>query len=647
MAQNERKPQISEAEISETLKLTGRVLWLTKDPELIRAQIEGEDFQVTDSDMLLDWANTDQLIPSYACMQYSDSENLGRFLCTGYEGIEKDEISNSDSQALVLGESAGRGSSREHLQLALRGAGIRVVIAKSFERIFWENCRNWCIPCLPFESEVSQKLIRGDTVSWEEILLGYDKLSQDILNFGGLLPYTKARLEGKVSLPVVATALRPMTIVERIIARNTRVTGESDGVAAVKPGDVLVAKVDKKYAYELQTIISQKVLEETFGKEAPVKNDNTWLFEDHLALMPPDIPITTRHRDAQRAFAQKYQIAEYRAGRDGVEGICHTVMLEKHVLPGELGLGNDSHTCHLGVTNALAVAKGASELAAALLTGDIPLEVPETIRVVLKGKLKPGLTTTDGMLHIISRQDFKDGIASGRVLQFGGQALDDIDVDEQATFTNMSIEGQAFTGIVEPNEKLVEFMIKKHKLDRETVENLFVYPDEGAVYFDEIEIDLDDVQRMVSLPGDTQNAVPLQEVEGTKIDFFYIGSCKQGNLESLRKAAMILKGRRIAEGVRMQVQANTRWVEETLRAEGIFDIYEQAGVEVIARGCGPCMGATTDANERKETVLSATDRNFANRMGKNRTVYLAGVEVVAASAVLGYIAAPEDIAKVA
>ena len=645
MSHKEQGKQAYETDFSaESLSITGRVLWLTKDPALIRAQIEGADFQVTDPDLLLDWTNTDQLIPSQYCMQFSDSENLGRYLGTGYEGIKTGDIKESNSQVLVLGESAGRGSSREHLQLALRGAGIGFVIARSFERIFWENCRNWGIFTLPLESEVWAKLVRSEVVRRNEVISHYDKLSQDILNFGGLLQYTRARLEGKVRVPTVDTAKRAMTIAEKIIAKNARVDDSSDdGVVAVKPGDVLIVKVDKKYAYELQTIISQQVLEETFGQEAPVKSENTWLFEDHLALMSPNIPVTVRHRDAQRAFAQKYAIGEYRAGREGVEGICHTVMLERHVLPGELVLGNDSHSCHLGVANALAVGKGASELAAALLTDDIPLEVPETIRVLLKGKLKEGITTTDVMLYLISMQQFKDGIASGKVLQFGGKALNEIDVDEQATFANMSIEGQAFTGIVEPNEKLVEFMMIRHVFNRETVEKLLVYPDEKATYAAYFEIDLANVERMVSLPGDTQNAVPLSEIKGTKVDYFYIGSCKQGNLESLRQAATLLKGRKIADGVRMQVQANTREVEYTLKREGIFEIFEQAGVEVIGRGCGPCMGATEDANDRDEIVLSATDRNFKGRMGKHRQVYLANAQVVAASAIMGEICSPEEL----
>ena len=644
MSQIEQEKQSPEQDSSkESLRLTGRILWLTKDPKLIRRQVEGEDLGYVRPEDLLDRISTDQIIPSQWCMTYSDPENLAKHLLTGVEGIESGDLKGK-FQAIGWGSSAGRGSSREHSQLAFQGAGIDFLIGGSFERIFKENCHNYRIYTLNHNQEQTAKLLSGESLTVEQLIAHEDPLTQEIVKAGGLIAFTKARLEGRVGIPKVDTHSMPMTIAEKIIARNTRIANtDNDGVSAVKPGDGLIARVDKKYAYELQTIISQQVLGNTFGEEAPVKSDNVWLFEDHLALMPADIPVTVRHRDAQRAFAQKYGIPEYRADSDGVEGICHTVMLERHVLPGELVLGNDSHTCHLGVANALAVGKGASEFASALITGDIPLKVPETIRVFLKGKLRVGITTTDVMLHLISLPQFKAGIASGKVLQFGGEALNEINVDEQATFTNMAIEGQAFTGIVEPNEKLVEFMMSRHNYDKETVKELLVYPDEEVAYFDNVEIDLDNVERMVSLPGDTQNAVPLSGVKDTKINYFYIGSCKQGNLESLRQAAALLKGRRIAQGVRMQIQANTREVENTLREEGILEIFERSGIEVIGRGCGPCMGATSDANDREEIVLSATDRNFQGRMGRNRLVYLASVPVVVASAVAGKICEPEDI----
>lgn len=604
-------------------------------------------FILRDSDNnLLDRVSTDQIIPSIWCMQYSDAENLGRYLLTGVNGIKPGDIKNFGADIIVAGKSFGRGSSREHAQIALKGAGIRFVIAESVERIFRENCRNYGIFVLPLNNKISQRLIKGELVEMDEILPQYDKLSQDIYRAGGLLSYAKKRLEGYVHLPLVDTPKRPMTIAEKIIARNARLNGIGKKcVVAVKPGDILLAKVDKKYAYELQTIISQYELEKIFGNNPPLRyTENTWLFEDHLALMSSDIPVANRHREAQREFARKYNIQEYRAGRDGIEGICHTVMLEKHVLPGEMILGNDSHTCHLGAVNALAIGKGASEFAAALITGDVPLEVPETIRINLKGELKQGITAKDLMLTILSRKDMKDElIASHKVLEFGGEALERMDFDDQIVLTNMAIEGQAFSGIIEPNSKIIEFIMTKHGLSKDEVERMLVYPDNDANYYTTLDIDLGDIKEMVALPGDTQNAVPIDQVKGTKINFAYIGSCTGGKLKDLREAAEILKGRKIAEGVEMQIQASSKAVLRQAEKEGLMEIFEEAGAKIVKQGCGNCMGATEEAQTRIADAITSTNRSFEGRMGKGTRAFLASPRVVAASALSGVISKPQDI----
>lgn len=632
-------------------------LWVSSKPFFLEKRVVLGDFQSKNGlevkisgteDKLLSRVSTDSIINSSWCMKYSDSENLGWYAFDDIEGIQPGDLKKSEANVLVVGQSFGRGSSREHAQLALKGAGIKFIVAKSSERIFRENCRNYGIYILPFGSLASSKLVSGEIIELEEIISHYDKLSQDIYRAGGLLRYTKARLEGYVRLPFVDTPIRPMTIAEKIVAKNTRVNGiGEDGVYAVKPGDVVLAKTNKKFAYELQTIVSQQGLEDTFGDFAPINPQNTWLFEDHLALMPPDVPVTVRHRDAQRAFAEKYNIPEYRAGRDGVEGICHTVMLEKHVLPGELVLGNDSHTCELGALNTLAVGKGASEFAAALITGDIPLEVPETIRIKLHGKLSEGVTSKDLMLSILSRRDIGgDLIASNRVMQFGGDALEELDFDDQTVLTNMAIEGQAFTGIIEPNKKLFEFVMDKHGLKRDEVESLLVYPDENAEYFDTINIDLDSIKKMVALPGDTQNAVQIDTLKETSVEFAYIGSCTGGKLKDLREVAKVLNGRTVSPGVEMQIQASSKSVMEQAKAEGLIEIFVSAGAKVISQGCGNCMGATEEAKSRVANAITSTNRSFKERMGKHTKAYLASPDVVAASAVAGIICAPNDLPQI-
>ncbi|OGD89839.1 hypothetical protein A3D07_02845 [Candidatus Curtissbacteria bacterium RIFCSPHIGHO2_02_FULL_42_15] len=593
---------------------------------------------------LAKWVSTDEIIPSIWCMRYSDPENLGRYLLTGRGGIKTGQIQSQNPQVLVLGESSGRGSSREHAQLALRGAGIELVVGDNLAKIFEDNCHNYGIHTLSLKKAREMGVFERGSISMNELMSQYDLVTRDILAYGGLLPYTKARVERKIRIPEITTRMRQMTIAEKIIARSARTPQGDAGVEAVQPGDAVIVKTDKKYAYELQTIISQQVLEETFGSDTSIKSKNVWLFEDHLAHMGPDNPVTKRHRDAQRAFARKFQIPEYRVEENGVEGICHTVMLESHVLPGDLVLGNDSHTCHLGAANALALGKGASEFAAAVVTEDTPLVVPESIRIELRGNLNPGITSKDVMLHLISRKQFRDDlVAANRILQFGGEALNRLEFDDQAVLTNMAIEGQAYTGIIEPNEKLIEYMTGRHNLDRAIIERMLVYPDNDARYYRRFILDLSTVGRMVALPGDTQNAVPLEEVKGVEAQFFYIGSCAGGKIKDLREAARVLDGRKVASGVELQIQASSRLVREQAEKEGLIQIFTEAGVKVITQGCGACMGATEDSSERTEVVLSDTDRNFRGRMGKHRKVYLASSAVVAASAVAGGICAPKDL----
>lgn len=457
------------------------------------------------------------------------------------------------------------------------------------------------------------------------------------------MPFTRARFEGKIPYPEIMTSERDMTIVEKIFARHAK-TKEGIGVSFVKPGDEAFVEIDSGYSYELQTVISQQVLEKEFGGDAAVKPTRFFLFEDHLALMESDDPVTIRHRDLQRAFAQKYGIALYKVEDDGVIAICHTEMLEHHVLPGELVLTNDSHGCHLGAGNVFAVGKGATEIAAALLTEDIPLKVPETIRFNLSGEFGEGVTSKDLMLSILSSYQLRDDlIGSGRVFEFGGEALNSMPFDDQAVMTNMSVEGQGFTGVVEPNTQLVNFMMLQHGLSRFQVEERLVYPDANAQYFATFNVDLGQIERMVSLPGDTQNAIPLRELGEVRIQLAYVGSCAGGKIKDLRETAAVLKGRKVSSGVRLKIQAASREVFEKARVEGLIEIFDQARAIFIKPGCGDCMGATREAFEANETVISDSDRNFPGRMGKNRLVYLANPAVVAASAVAGRICAPEEL----
>lgn len=640
----EREKQAREiSSSSESLKISGRVLWLTKDPSLISRQIEGEDLSYVSPENLLDRISTDQIIPSQWCMSYSDGENLSRYLLTGLEGINPGDIKGK-FQAIVAGKSFGQGSSREHVQLALMSAGINVVITESCERIFDENCRNNGIFSLSLEDRTSRKLLEGEFVDLDALLMGRDYLSRRIILNGGLLEYTKARL-GRVESVPEPESIAPgaMTIAEKIIAKNVKRQDEI-GVDAVRPHQAVIVSIDSGYAYELQSVVTREVLEQTFGQDAPLRAEKFILFEDHLALMESDDIATIRHRREQAEFAQKYGIKLYSVSDEGVEGICHTVMLDKHILPGQLVLGNDSHTCTGGAANALAIGKGASDFAAALLTEDIAILVPESIRFNLQGHFQEGVTSKDLMLYILSMPQFKDDfIGSRRVFEFGGRELDDMPFDDQVVLANMAIEGQGFTGIIEPNRQLVRFMQEKHNLTSREVNQMLVYPDKNADYAYRFNINLSEIEKMIAMPGNTQNGVPLSSVLGVSVDLAYIGSCTGGKIKDLREVADILKGRKIHPNIRMKIQASSLSVFRQAESEGLLDVFKSAGAQIVKPGCGDCMGATKDAFEKEEIVISDTNRNFPRRMGSKRTVYLANPGVVAASAVAGEICDPEDL----
>ncbi len=324
-------------------------------------------------------------------------------------------------------------------------------------------------------------------------------------------------------------------------------------------------------------------------------------------------------------------------------------MIEDFSEPGQLILGNDSHTCTLGVTNTLAVGKGAADLAGALAFDKMVIKVPETIRINLQGRLRNGATMKDFMLHFgalpeMRGNDQSRGIASGRVLEFGGNALHDIPIDEQLKLTNMAVELQAFTGIVEPNTQTYLFLNKQRGMKLDEFTEKMVTSDASATYFDEYIFDLADIEPTIATPGDTQNGVPLSEIadQNISIQKAYIGSCTHGTPEDLKQAAEVLGGRRIADGVKLYVQASSQGNLATAEELGYVRTLIEAGAELLPIGCGACMNAGPGSTEEGEIGIFATNRNFPGRTGKGET-YLANPAVVAASAVKGTICGPDDL----
>lgn len=606
--------------------------YLVRNPQLMHDQLNGKKLVAVPFDDLMDGISTDAIIPSSHCFQDADPNRLGKFCLTGIPGdiIKQAAFQNGEFDTLVAGSSFGRGSSREHAQLALQGAGFQRLVLKSAERIFSENCLNYGIPIYPIDNEVVRKALSNGQVLPEKVYQdSLPPISLMIAQAGGLLPFMLARSSRKHEPVFDGTPGRPMTTVEKIIAGHA-------GIEGVKPGQQHIVRIDRGYAYELQTIVSADRLTQAVGGNFRLSRPEDFvLFEDHLALLENN-PMAVNLRVKQREFANKFGVKYYPfTQQGGVEGICHTVMVERHCLPGELVLGNDSHTCTLGVLGALAVGKGASEMAAAMISGELVITVPESISFELVNSLPPGVTSKDLMLSILGMKEFRENlVGSGRVFEFSGSGLSKLSFDDQLVLANMAIEGQGYTGIVRPNSQTFEYLKRMHG---QQFDERAVYSDPNAEFAAEFTIGLDTIEPMISLPGDTQNTIPLSDLNRkVDIDVAYIGSCTGGKLEDLKLAAEVLRGKKVNPNVRMYVQASSQRIRAEAERLGIFEILRQAGAVVLNPGCGACMGAGPGSTLEGEVMISDTNRNFYGRTGKGDT-YLSNPALVASSAIKGYI----------
>lgn len=634
----------------EVLDVKGNILYLTKDFSQVRSQILGIPLEAAvNRDDLMDGVSTDEIIPNAVCLSYSGEEAgyLGRNLLTGLPGdVIKPGDLKGKFQVLVAGSSFAKGSSRIHAPLAFREAGINIIIAES-ERIFAENSANCGIYIIDPESEAAKEILDRKSPSMSEVMSGMSSITQEIMKSGGLLPFFRRFENGHVNLPVVENKKRPMTITEKIIAKKLE-SQNQDKIAYVKPGEEYILEPDQYYGYEIQSSAVISALKDEFGERIVARRpEKITLHNDHTALL--NDAKSRNLRKNQAAFGRSLSITVYEADeKKGAPAICHTKMMEDHVLPGQLVLGNDSHTDTLGVLNCLAVGKGAVDLAGAIAYDRMTLKVPESIRVNLSGKLKPGVTIKDFMLQFGSMEELRDEkIGSGRIFEFGGEALEDISIDEQLKLTNMSIELLGFGGIIEPNARIIDYLKRKRGLSDEEITSRVVENDKDAEYYHVFDFDLSTVEPTVAEPGNPQNGRPLSEIkeQNIKINKVYLGSCTHGTVEDLKHAADVLRGRKISKDVRLYVQASSLANQKEAEEKGYLKDIINAGGERLPIGCGACMNAGPGSTEKGEIGLFATNRNLPNRTGKGET-YLSSVPVAVASAVMGYICGPEDLPSI-
>lgn len=654
------------------IKFSGRILFLTDDTSLIRQQLEatGEAAAALETELaarlshgdlpLMSNISTDEITPGWVCFYYD--ETLGQYVYVGMrEGaVKKDEVKLGGFAVVVSGLSKGCGSSRETAPYAEKAAGVQLVIAQSIEKIYGQNSQNIGL-LTSTDFGLIERIRSGEDIPLSEFTKGIDPIGQDIVAHGGLFNYNKARLSGQVSPPSLETGPRPMTIVEKIIARHAFVTAGKIGVEAVKPGDALFALADVRFSHEYVTPMAESLFKQALGADARVTDpESVFAFRDHLTFLGR--VMSPKHREmglleraeglatTQQSFTSQQKIRLYgESPEGGSEAICHNAVVEDLALPGQIVIGTDSHTCMAGVLGCFAFGVGSTDMANAWYTKDIRIRVPETVRYVLKGKKRADVAAKDVMLFILASEYMKTSKGIGKVLEFAGEDLQNWSMDERATLTNMAVEAGGTTGIIEPDEVTLEYVVRTRGLDAEEVRKGFTYSDSDAEYAAVFEIDLDEIGPMVATPGDPRNGIPIEDLESeVRIDAAYGGSCTGGKMADMDMYASVLEnalahGKRVADGVHLYIQFGSQKIKQYARQRGYIEIFERAGAELIDPSCGACINAGPGASPSAETVtVSAQNRNFPGRSGPGK-LYLASPYVVAASAIAGKIVDPKEI----
>jgi len=352
---------------------------------------------------------------------------------------------------------------------------------------------------------------------------------------------------------------------------------------------------------------------------------------DHSSPSPLE-GVSELHRQ-MRVFAREQGINFYDIG----EGVCHQLMPEKgHVLPGDLVIGADSHTCTYGAINAFSTGVGSTDLAAGLIAGKLWFKVPETFKFVLNGTLPKGVFAKDLILYLIG--DVTADGATYMAAEYVGEAIEALSIEQRFTISNMAIEMGAKCGLMEADQKTIDW-VKAHS-DKEFNT---VKADADAVYANIKEYDVSNLEPQVAKPHTVDNVSPISEVAGIPIQQGVIGTCTNGRIEDLRIAAGILKGRKVDKNTRLIVAPASRQVMLEAMREGLLEIFLEAGAAIVTPGCGPCVGTHNGVPSNGENVISTANRNFKGRMGNNKAfIYLGSPATVAASVIFGKITDPRE-----
>jgi 3-isopropylmalate/(R)-2-methylmalate dehydratase large subunit len=417
-----------------------------------------------------------------------------------------------------------------------------------------------------------------------------------------------------------------MNIIEKILAN-------ASGKQQVSPGEIIEANIDAAMIHDLTGPLAIKSFRE-IGAKKVWNNQRIVVIMDHI--VPASSIISANLHRTVRNFVEEQNIQNfYDVGRGGV---CHQVMPEKgHVRPGEVIVGADSHTCTYGAFGAFATGIGSTEMAAVFATGKLWFRVPEVIKVNVTGELPKMVTPKDVTLNIVGMIGADGAIYKGLV--FGGSTIREMSVEGRMVLSNMAVEMGAKAGIIEPDEKTLDYVRARTNKPFTLVKS-----DPDATYERVVDVDASDLEPQVAVPHSVDNVKPISEVGDIEVNQGFIGSCTNGRLEDLRSAARVLKGKKIAKGVRLIVIPASQEIYLNALKDGLIKTFMDAGATIGNPNCGPCLGGHMGILAEGEACISSSNRNFVGRMGSTKAfVYLASPATVAASAITGKITDPRTV----
>jgi len=653
------------------LRFAPRLLYLSADPACVRTQLAGVACTLERAVPLRDDVSTDEITPLPALVHFDAA--LGRYPYTGFKAgneqpIARDAVRQAGIEVVVAGRRYGKGSSREHSVVAETAAGVRLVIAESFERIYRQNADNVGL-LTSTDFSLIERIARGEAIDLDELLAGRDTLTAAIVRSGGLLAYGKTKL--RAAMPPRAdsddgASPAPRTLFQKIVDRHTIATADTPARLAVGEGGFV--RADLRFIHEYYSGMCAHLLQQAFGNALRLHEpDSIVAFEDHLSYVHRS-PVhvsqallgnVVRLSRAHRAFVDRFGLTHHGylqsqleagdAGNTGSQGISHALVAERYALPGQLVVGTDSHTPHSGALGCVAFGVGTTDMANAFVTGAVRLTMPPSLRVELHGPLPPGITAKDVVLHLLALPAVRAGDGVGKVFEFCGSAVRAMSLDERATLCNMVAELGGFTGLVAPDAQTVRFLRERRGVEFRL--EPWMASDVGATYAATIEVDCTRLSPMVAAPGDPGHGVALRAVsERPRIDIAYGGSCTAGKREDFDHYHAVLRwaadrGLRVAEGVKLYLQFGTVDVRDHCVAQGYLATFDAVGAEILQPACGACANCGPGASESSvQVTVSAINRNFPGRSGPG-DVWLASPPTVAASAIAGELASFDELQR--